>query len=248
MGDLKDRRARKKAQTREQILRVAQGLFAERGFEAVTVTDIAAGADVAVQTVFNHFATKEEIFFADRAEWVDAAATAVRNRPPGMAPLSALRSHLTQTVRCYLDAMSEEPTRSMILTLEASPALIAHERVLHAESVRRLSEALIEASPEGMSAVTGAAPSVTLRASASLTAAVWLAAIHALIIEQRGELARAVGDAEAAAAIERLADQVLAQFEATQSIVRCCPPVDVSATQITGWPAVTPGGLTRRAV
>jgi AcrR family transcriptional regulator len=243
VGDLKDRRARKKAQTREQILRVAQQLFAARGFEAVTIADIAAGADVAVQTVFNHFATKEELFFADRAEWVDAAANAVRTRPEGMPPLSALRSHLTRTVRWYLDAMADQPMRSMILTLEASPALIAYERVLHAESVRRLSDALVEACPEGNSAATGTPPSVTLRASASLTSAVWLAAIHALIIEQRAELAQAVGDEEAAAAIERLADQVLGQFEATQSIVLCCPPVDAPAAQITGWPSVT-----RRAV
>ena len=243
MGDLQDRRARKKAQTRKQILRVAQALFKERGFDAVTISDVAAGADVAVQTVFNHFATKEELFFADRAEWVDAAAMAVRSRPEDMPPLTALRLHLRQTVRYYLDALADPEARSMILTLEASPALIAHERVLHAESVRRLSEALIEACPEGNSAATGAPPSVTLRASASLTAAVWLAAIHALIIEQRGELAQAVGDEEAATAIERLADQVLAQFEATQSIVRCCPPVDARPAQVTGWPSVS-----RRAV
>jgi AcrR family transcriptional regulator len=237
VGDLQDRRARKKAQTREQIQRVAQGLFAERGFEAVTIADIASGADVAVQTVFNHFATKEELFFADRADWVDAAAAAVRTRPHGTEPLTALRRHLQQTVRCYLDAMSDPAARGMILTLEASPALIAYERELHAESVRRLSAALIEACPEGDSAATGAPPSVTLRASASLTAAVWLAAIHALIIEQRGQLADAVGDQEAATAIERLADQVLGQFEATASIVRCCPPVETRPSQVVGWPA-----------
>ena len=69
MGDLQDRRARKKAQTREQIQRVAQGLFAERGFEAVTIADIASGADVAVQTVFNHFSSKEELFFDGRTPW-----------------------------------------------------------------------------------------------------------------------------------------------------------------------------------
>ena len=58
-----DRRARKKAQTRELIRTVAHRLFAERGFDAVTIADIAREADVAVQTVFNHFATKEELFF-----------------------------------------------------------------------------------------------------------------------------------------------------------------------------------------
>jgi AcrR family transcriptional regulator len=240
---LKDRRARKKAQTREQIRRVAQQLFAEHGFEAVTISDIANRADVAVQTVFNHFATKEELFFADRADWVDAAAAAVRNRPRDVAPLAALRAHLMKTVRWYLDALTDPGMRAMVLTLEASPALAAYERELHHESVRRLSEALIEACPEGDSATTGAPPSVALRASASLTAAVWLAAIRALIIEQRAELTEAVGADEAAAAITRLADQVLSQFESTQSIIRCCPPVDAPPPQITVWP-----GPVRRAV
>ena len=239
MGDLNDRRARKKAQTREQIQRVAQALFAEHGFEAVTIADIANRADVAVQTVFNHFATKEELFFADRADWVDAAAAAVRNRPHDVAPLAALRAHLMQTVRWYLDALTDPQTRAMILTLEASPALVAYERELHHESVRRLSEALIEACPEGDSATTGAPPSMGLRASASLTAAIWLAAIHALIIEQRAQLTEAVGAEEAATAIVRLADQILAQFETTPSIVQCCPPVEAQSTQVTGWPTVT---------
>lgn len=236
MSDLQDRRARKKAQTRELIRAVAQELFAERGFEAVTVADVAVSADVAVQTVFNHFATKEELFFADRADWVDGAAAAVRNRPDGVAPLTALRGHLMQTVRWYLDGLKNPDMRAMVATLEASPSLIAYERELHHESVRRLSEALIEACPEGDSATTGAPASVGLRASASLTAAVWLAAIHALIIEQRAELTAAVGAEEAASAIERLADQVLGQFEATPSIVPCCPPADAPHTQLTGWP------------
>jgi AcrR family transcriptional regulator len=236
VGDLKDRRARKKAQTREQIRQVAQALFAERGFEAVTIVDIASRSDVAVQTVFNHFATKEELFFADRAEWVDAAAAAVRNRPQGVPPLAALRAHLMETVRWYLDGLRDPGMRAMVLTLEDSPALRAYERELHHESVRRLSEALIEACPEGSSAATGAPPSIGLRSSARLTAAVWLAAIHALIIEQRAELTEAVGAEEAATAIERLAEQVLGQFEERPSIVQCCPPSNARLPQANDGP------------
>lgn len=233
-----DRRARKKAQTREHIRRIAQELFGERGFEPVTIADIAGQADVAVQTVFNHFPTKEDLFFADRAEWVDAAAAAVRARPAGAAPLSALRDHLMETVHWYLRGLTEDAQmRAMVATLEASPSLIAYERELHHESVRRLSEALIEACPEGNSAVTGAPPSMALRTSAKLTAAVWLAAIHALVIEQRAELTAAVGAVEAAAAIERLADQVMSQFEASSSIVVCCPPATSPRPQAAGWPA-----------
>jgi AcrR family transcriptional regulator len=243
VGDLNDRRARKKAQTREQIRVVAQRLFAEHGFEPVTIADIAREADVAVQTVFNHFATKEDLFFADRAEWVDAAAEAVRSRREGVEPLAALRAHLMSTVRWYLAALADPEARVMIMTLEASPALRAYERELHHESVQRLSQALIEACPEGDSARTGAPPSITLRTSASLTAAVWLAAIHALLIEQRSELAALVGDDEVATGIERMADQVLGQFEANSGIVRCCPPVESWSAPITVWPTST-----RRAV
>jgi AcrR family transcriptional regulator len=243
VGDLKDRRARKKAQTREQILRVAQALFAEHGFEAVTISDIATRADVAVQTVFNHFATKEELFFADRADWVDASAVAVRSRPAGVAPLTALREHLMQTVRCYLRALDDPGVRTMIATLDASPALTAYERELHHESVRRLSAAIIEACPEGDSAVTGAPPSATLRTSASLTAALWLAAVRALLVEQRAELTEAVGAVEMAITVERLAEQVLGQLAANPTILQCCPAVEATPAQVTGWPTAA-----RRAV
>ena len=76
MSELLDRRARKKAQTREQIRGIAHQLFDERGFEAVTIADVARTADVAVQTVFNHFATKEELFFDGRVPWVEGPADA----------------------------------------------------------------------------------------------------------------------------------------------------------------------------
>jgi len=82
VGEINDRRARKKAQTREQIRTVAHRLFADVSFTAVTIADIAREADVAVQTVFNHFATKEELFFDGRTPWVEGPAAAVRTRRP----------------------------------------------------------------------------------------------------------------------------------------------------------------------
>jgi AcrR family transcriptional regulator len=238
-----DRRARKKAQTREQILAAARALFSARGFEAVTIADIANAADVAVQTVFNHFATKEELFFADRSEWVGAAAAAVRARPEGVGPLTALREHLMDSVRCYLRALEDPEMRDVVATLDASPALTAYERELHHESVRLLSAALIEACPEGDSATTGAPPSVILRTSASLTASLWLAAFRALLVEQRAELTEAVGLAEVAVAVERLAEQVLGQLEQNPTIMQCCPARTPAPAQVTGWPTAA-----RRAV
>ncbi len=141
-----------------------------------------------------------------------------------------------QTVRCYLRALNDPETRTMIATLDASPALTACERELHYESVRRLSAAIIEACPEGDSAVTGAPPSATLRTSASLTAALWLAAVRAVLIEQRAELTEAVGAVEMAVTVERLAEQVLAQLAANPTILQCCPAVETAPGQVTGRP------------
>ena len=66
MGEPKDRRAPKKARTRNHLRTVAQRMFAEGGFDAVTIAEVAREADVAVQTVVNHFPTKEELFFGGR--------------------------------------------------------------------------------------------------------------------------------------------------------------------------------------
>lgn len=216
-----DRRARKKAQTRRQIQQVAQRLFAEHGFESVTITDIAGQAEVAVQTVFNHFPTKENLFFADRADWVGGAARAVRSRPDGVAPLAALCEHCTATIRRYLHALQDPDMRAVVATLDASPALSAYERELHHESVRLLTVALVEACPEN-SAAPGATPSVALRAWASLTASVWLAAVRGLLIEQRSALADAGRSAEAALVVESLAEQVLGQLGAAPGFTSGC--------------------------
>jgi AcrR family transcriptional regulator len=62
-----DRRTRKRLATRQAISDTATRLFFERGFDTVTIDDIAEAADVGRKTVFNHFARKEDMFF-DRDE------------------------------------------------------------------------------------------------------------------------------------------------------------------------------------
>ena len=75
-------RARKKRAAREGIAATARRLFAERGFDAVTVAEIAAAADVSQKTVFNHFPTKEDLAFAGREEGIVQFVTAITQRPP----------------------------------------------------------------------------------------------------------------------------------------------------------------------
>src|SRR5829696_677358 len=82
-------RERKKQQTRQLIADTARELFASRGFEAVTVTDIARAADVSAQTVFNYFPTKEDLFYSRLEEFESELVGAVRDRAPGESVLTA---------------------------------------------------------------------------------------------------------------------------------------------------------------
>src|SRR3954452_22377051 len=75
-------RERKKERTREHIADVALGLFLERGFEAVTVGEIAREADVAEKTVFNYFPTKEDLVYGRLETFESALVEAIRSRDP----------------------------------------------------------------------------------------------------------------------------------------------------------------------
>ena len=76
-------RARKKRVAREAIAATARRLFADRGFDAVTVAEVAAAADVSEKTVFNHFPTKEDLAFAGREQGLMRLVADITERPPG---------------------------------------------------------------------------------------------------------------------------------------------------------------------
>src|SRR5215211_2800343 len=82
-------RERKKQQTRELIAETARRLFAERGFERVTVAEIARAADVSDQTVFNYFPTKEELVYWRLGSFEEELLSAIREREPGESVLAA---------------------------------------------------------------------------------------------------------------------------------------------------------------
>ena len=233
MGELKDRRARKKAQTRELIRSVAQRMIDERGFERVTIADIAGECDVAVQTVFNHFATKEELFFDGRTPWVESLAESVRTREPGTPPLSALRAHLVDTIAQLLTSFSCADRRRYLATLEASAALRAFERELLHTTELKLQQALLEAWADGVS-VAPLEPEV----SAPVIAAIWVAAGRSLLVAQRPSISSGADPRQTAEAARAMADRVLRQLELGANAVH--GPVAGTATPEppadTGWP------------
>src|SRR5215204_6850725 len=88
-------RERKKRAAREAIASTARRLFAERGFDAVTVAEVAAAADVSEKTVFNHFPTKEDLAFAGREEGIARLVADIIERPPGASVLAVFRALTT---------------------------------------------------------------------------------------------------------------------------------------------------------
>src|ERR1700721_739069 len=80
-------RERKKRLTRAAIFAAAERLFSERGFENVTVAEIADAANISVKTLFTYVRAKEELVFSDDPTILDAVVAAVRNRAAGQPPL-----------------------------------------------------------------------------------------------------------------------------------------------------------------
>ena len=83
-------RETKKLRTRQEIADKAMGLFVKRGFDHVTVAEVAAAADVSEKTVYNYFPTKEDLFFDEVPAREAALVEAVRNRRPGESVAAAL--------------------------------------------------------------------------------------------------------------------------------------------------------------
>lgn len=139
MATLPDRRSRKRLAIRQIISDVATRLFFERGFDRVTVDEIADAADVARMTVFNHFPRKEDMFFDQDQEARDVVLNAVRTRRPNVAPVEALRLLAHQLVaedRSYLRFV--DGSRRFVETVAASEALKARARAIRDEVVQSL--------------------------------------------------------------------------------------------------------------
>jgi AcrR family transcriptional regulator len=170
-------RERKKRATREAIAATARRLFAERGFDAVTVAEIAVAADVSEKTVFNHFATKEELVFAGGEARLAQLQADIAQRPPGTSVLDVFRA----SSAAMLDAVAAGETEDRLVVpriVRDSPAL--QERL--AAGWAREADALVVA----VAAATGAdeddlVPAVVARALAWTLITIFRAAFDALL-------------------------------------------------------------------
>lgn len=137
-------RGRKRERTRRAISDAAFRLFAEQGFEAVTLNRIAAAADVAPATVFTHFASKEDIFFTRREEFTAGLPGAVEGRVTGAEVIEGVRRFFADACELVLAEDTIENGRIFSRVLLASPALIRSYLPLARERRRMLVELLVE--------------------------------------------------------------------------------------------------------
>jgi len=129
----------KKRRTQEALSAAALRLFASRGYDATTVEDIAAAAEVAPRTFFRYFATKEDVLFADQETEDQLAARALGARRSGEGLGPALRRMVRE-----LPAPSEPDAklRQRIRLILSTPALLARATQVLAASQKRLGHAL----------------------------------------------------------------------------------------------------------
>ena len=206
-------RERKKQRTRQAIAEAAFRLFEQRGFEQVTVAEVARAADVSEGTVFNYFPTKEDLFYPQMEEFEAMLVQAVRDRPAGEPVSTAFaRALLERTGRLGTDERAELIARTS-RTIEASPSLQSREREVVEQAVRSLAALLAE---ETGARPTDAEPLAVAWALMGIQRALTVYVRSSILAGRRGPRLAADVRAQARHAFARL-DQGLADYGAEEA-------------------------------
>ncbi|MFD1538817.1 TetR/AcrR family transcriptional regulator [Nonomuraea guangzhouensis] len=195
--------ARGGPRTRAKISEVATRLFLERGFDTVTVTEVAREAGVSAVTVFKHFPRKEDLLLDREVDAVGLLRSAVRDRAPDVGVLQSLRDTAFRLFeeRHALSGLKDDSV-PFFRTVAASPALVARTREIASDLQQTLAGEL-----EHDPAFDGDAP---------LLAAFFIAGYAAVLVETArlliaGEPADTIAD-DHRARLERLFDALSSGF------------------------------------
>ena len=180
-------RERKRRLTREAIFAAADRLFAERGFENVTVAQIADAANVSVKTVFTYVSAKEELLFRGQPTVLDAVVRAVAGRRLGQTPLVAAAQALLDAVDHADETLSLGSFQRMVAS---GPAARSRVRALWDETETKLAEVLLaEAGGAGRDVPAE-------RASRRLTAAQIMVIVRAVTSDEVADLIAKSADSD----------------------------------------------------
>lgn len=125
-------RERKRRETRALIAGAAMRLFMRRGFDAVSVTEIAAAAGVAGKTVYNYFPVKAEMFFDEADHVLTELLAAVRYRAAGQSAVDAVGAFIAGRGEWAAGRRPEQPTGRFRQLIAGSTALQAQQRLMFA--------------------------------------------------------------------------------------------------------------------
>jgi AcrR family transcriptional regulator len=142
-------RERKKHQTRRAITEAAKRLFLERGFDQVSVAEVARVADVSEQTVFNYFPSKEDLVFERMDSFERELLSAVRERPEGETPLRAFVRFILDRSETAMAGDGRRRVAELTRLVAASPSLMARERQIVAKYTDALATLLAEETEAG---------------------------------------------------------------------------------------------------
>ena len=195
----------KKARTRQLIADTAARLFAERGYEHVTVTDVAREAEVAEQTVYNYFPAKEQLVTDREQQTQDRLSDLIRSRPPAVTPAAAIRDFVLEFVDAIRDVAPEMWRGELGYLAAISPAV--HRLAL--ELTDRLAVALASA----ISDTTAVSPEV------ARLQGIALAGVFQIIIGEAGQRTReGQSQREIANQLRPIIDDVLDELDRWLSV------------------------------
>lgn len=145
--DRRPLRERKKAQTRERIADVAAHLFAEHGFDEVSVLDVAHLADVSEQTVYSYFPAKHDLAL-DRAQAIrQRYYDVVVDRPDGTSPAAAVRVLAAEDIECYRTTSTTEARGEFYALCISSPVVRRFGLEVRDGQVQAIGSAITETCP-----------------------------------------------------------------------------------------------------
>ncbi len=135
------RRERKKAATRQSIAEAALQLFLERGYDQVSVRQVADAADVSTTTLFKHFAGKEALVFDREPGRESELVAAVRTRSAGESVLDALQRHV---ITAYLEVSTHPQAAEFAALVEETPVLREYSERMWTRHAQSLGAAVAE--------------------------------------------------------------------------------------------------------
>ncbi|MFI5897493.1 TetR/AcrR family transcriptional regulator [Actinoplanes sp. NPDC051513] len=190
----------KKARTRRLIADTAARLFAEQGYEQVTVREIARAAEVAEQTVYNYFPTKEQLV-TDREQQIQQQLDdLIRSRPVGTSPAAAIRDFVLQSVSAIRDTQPEIARGTLGYLAVISPA------------VNRLALELTDRQATALAAAIGETSPIT--PEIARLQGIALAGVFQIIISESGHRAReGQTPAEIADALRPQIENIVAELD-----------------------------------